>query len=379
MAIEGPLKELHIHDVFQLLDLGRKTGVLRVTSELRQNAGTVYLVDGAVVGAVIQSNPHPLGGLLVKAGKLTPEDLATARELQKRRNGMKLGEVLVEMGVVTRKELERQIRAQVEEVIFELMSWAEGYFSFVEEAPEGFTAEANIRIPTESLLMEAARRIDEWSRFESKIPHLGVVPRLNTGGDTPTLIDLRPEEWAVLAAVDGTQDVRTVAEGLARSDFEIAKTLFGLASAGIIVLEDPKAAPANRASELAVLVARTEDLLTVADVPAAQLTAEEAVASYPQEGVAHLVLGRARLAANRFGEAARAFEESVSLEPTSAPAHRLLGHAYVGLGRFREAIDAWQRWRDLPGREPYEKTHAAQVDACMAAAAVLDDALGGPT
>ena len=36
MAIEGPLKELNIHDVFQLLDLGRKTGVLCVTSELRQ-------------------------------------------------------------------------------------------------------------------------------------------------------------------------------------------------------------------------------------------------------------------------------------------------------------------------------------------------------
>ena len=28
MTIEGPLKELHIHDVFQLLDLGRKTGEL---------------------------------------------------------------------------------------------------------------------------------------------------------------------------------------------------------------------------------------------------------------------------------------------------------------------------------------------------------------
>ena len=28
MAIEGPLRELGIHDVFQLLDLSRKTGTL---------------------------------------------------------------------------------------------------------------------------------------------------------------------------------------------------------------------------------------------------------------------------------------------------------------------------------------------------------------
>ena len=57
MPIEGPLKELQIHDVFQLLDLGRKTGVLRVTSELRQNAGVVYFANGGVIAAEIRSTP----------------------------------------------------------------------------------------------------------------------------------------------------------------------------------------------------------------------------------------------------------------------------------------------------------------------------------
>ena len=71
MAIEGPLKELSIHDVCQLLDLSRKTGILRVTSELRQNAGTVFYEEGVVVGAEIRSNPHPLGRLLYAAGKVT--------------------------------------------------------------------------------------------------------------------------------------------------------------------------------------------------------------------------------------------------------------------------------------------------------------------
>ena len=85
-------------------------------------------------------------------------------------------ELLLEIGSLSRRELDLQIRAQVEEVVFELMSWSEGYFSF-EEGPSGqSTAEAVYRIPTEALLMEAARRIDEWSRFESKIPHVGVIP-----------------------------------------------------------------------------------------------------------------------------------------------------------------------------------------------------------
>jgi hypothetical protein len=61
MAIEGPLRELGIHDVFQLLDLSRKTGTLTVTSLLRDNQGTVYFERGAVIYAQIRSNPHPLG------------------------------------------------------------------------------------------------------------------------------------------------------------------------------------------------------------------------------------------------------------------------------------------------------------------------------
>ena len=70
MAIEGPLKELGIHDVFQLLDLSRKTGVLRITSKLRHNQGTVYFDGGAIVSAELQRNPHRLGELLVRAGKV---------------------------------------------------------------------------------------------------------------------------------------------------------------------------------------------------------------------------------------------------------------------------------------------------------------------
>ena len=64
MAIEGPLRELGIHDVFQLLDLSRKTGSLRVTSGLRDNEGIVYFESGRVVSAAIRTNPHPLGAML---------------------------------------------------------------------------------------------------------------------------------------------------------------------------------------------------------------------------------------------------------------------------------------------------------------------------
>ncbi len=115
MAIEGPLKELGIHDVFQLLDLSRKTGVLTVTSTLRHNKGTVYFDNGAVVYAAIQSNPHPLGELLLRAGKITEADLHRARDMQQQGDKRRLGEILIDIGAASQRELERQVSFQVEE------------------------------------------------------------------------------------------------------------------------------------------------------------------------------------------------------------------------------------------------------------------------
>src|SRR5882762_1440056 len=147
MAIEGPLRELGIHDVFQLLDLSRKTGALRVTSELRHNQGTIFFEEGTIIFAEIRSNPHPLGGLLMRTGKITEADLERARDMQQRQGDKRrLGEILVSLGAITQREVQRQVRFQIEEVAFEIMSWPEGYFSFSEGELTDTPADALVRI-----------------------------------------------------------------------------------------------------------------------------------------------------------------------------------------------------------------------------------------
>lgn len=378
MAIEGPLKELGINDVFQLLDLSRKTGVLRVRSEIRQNAGTVYFEHGGVVGAEIRSNPHPLGGLLLRAGKISEGDLARARAMQQNGDPRKLGEILIEIGAIGRRELDRQVRAQVEEVVFELLSWAEGYFSFEEGDVGESPAEAQIRIPTEALVMEAARRIDEWSRIETKIPHLGIVPRIAAAAsDSP--LDLIPFEWEVLAGIDGQKDVRKLSLTLARSEFEVAKTLFGLSSAGIIVLEDPVKQPKEPAGarELAMLIARAEDELLTGQLELAHTIAEEAVTLHPDQALSHVVLGRVMLAGLEFRDATLSLKHALELDPACIPAWRYLGLAMAGQGRFREAADACERWNRADGMPPEESAHAATVRAVREAALTMEQALRG--
>ena len=87
VAIEGPLKELGLHDVFQLLDLSRKTGVLRITSDLRNNEGTVFFDRGAIVFATGRAKTQRIGERLVHAGKITPAELEHARAVQQREGG----------------------------------------------------------------------------------------------------------------------------------------------------------------------------------------------------------------------------------------------------------------------------------------------------
>src|SRR6476661_3357424 len=239
MAIEGPLRELGIHDVFQLLDLSRKTGALRVTSDLRDDEGVVLFDGGRVIHASVRSHPTSIERILRQAGKVSDSDLTLARGLAAE-PGEGLGDRLVRAGVITQRELERQLRQAIESVVFELLSWQEGFFSFEERVVSDVPLDARIRISTESLLMEGARRIDEWSRIADKVPSLSVVPALAPADDErDSMVDLLPHEWEVLMMIDGVQDLRAIAATLGRSEFEVAKIAYGLVSTGVVVLIQP--------------------------------------------------------------------------------------------------------------------------------------------
>ncbi len=387
MPIEGPLKELGLHDVFQLLDLSRKTGIMRVTSHLRNNEGMVAFDGGAIVYAEIRSNPVRIGELLVRAGRITEAELERARAIQQQEREQfsttprRLGQVLVGMGVLGERDLARQVEAQVCEVAFELLSWQEGFFSFSEGVLTGIPADAMVRIRTETILMEGARRIDEWSRIESHIPHLGMVPVLADadGAGDSALLDLLPSEWEVLSQVDGVRDVRAMAHLLARSEFEVARVLFGLVSTGVIALHDPGAGGGRRASvggDAASLLAAAELRLDSGDIAAAKEAALAAAALRPGEPRAHLLLARAHLRENRTGEAIEEARRAVRLDPLLMDAHRWFGLSLAAAGRFGEAVDQFTQWERLATDET-PGADRETVASAKAATQHLAQLLGG--
>src|SRR5438270_617091 len=219
------------------------------------------------------------------------------------------------------------------------------------------------------------RVTSEWSRIEGRIPHLGVVPMLAPPQEASEgELDLLPPEWEMLAMINGVRDVRAIASALGRSDFEVAKTLFGLESAGVIVLADPGTTKRERttlAADLAELVARAEDALARRDLEEARGVAEPAAGVHPHDPAVHLLLGRLALAAGRGSDAVEELRRALRLDPLGVAAYRLLGYALVATGRFAEALDQWDQWERLAPRSETELARLDEVRRARAAAQTL--------
>jgi len=268
----------------------------------------------------------------------------------------------------------------VEEVVFEVVSWREGYFSFAEGSLEGLRTEAEIRIPTEAVLMEGARRIDEWSRIERHITHLGVVPSLApVDDDLHGALDLLPSEWELLALIDGDRDLRGIAAALGRSEFDVAKIVFGLATSGVITLRDPQAGQAP-AKELGLpeQLAHVATLLDAGELEAARLEAEALATSYNTEPAVHVLAARAALRSGRPRDAEAAARRALALEPLLLDGHRLVGDSLMAQGRLGEAVEWLGRWLALDRKQGSEDGSDREVViAAIAAARTLDSYLRG--
>lgn len=379
MAIEGPLRELGMHDVFQLLELSRKTGVLSITSEVRDNRGTVYFDRGIVIFAEIDSNPHQLGELLISAGKIGEEDLSQARGLQQRGDKRKLGEILVGIGAIVREELERQIIGQVEAIIFELLGWREGHFSFEDGDVPELRGRTVVRIPIEALLMEGARRIDEWSRIQRKIPHTGVIPYFQSVTDgEESRLDLLPIEWEVLATVGSESSVAEIARLVNRSDFDVAKIIFGLESAGVLAVRE--AAPIKTKispEDIDKLAVEIDVLLAKGEPENALGRARSAIEAMPDEPVLYLLLGRILAKIGRHRDAEENLRRALKMDSMLGRAHRELGAVLAKQGKYAEAVDWWQRWLGVDKFTQAEPREVPRITQAVEAAQNLESLLQG--
>ncbi len=229
MAIKGSLSEASLADVVQLLSLGMKSGCLSVADQSR--LGQIFFDRGRITFARIVNRRDRLGDLLVRDGLINTATLETVLEDQARRPERRIGELLTEGGHISVDDLDRYVRLQIEEAVFHLFTWSRGSF-FFEPGERPSPGEMTVSINPESLLLEAARRVDEWSLVEKKIPSLDLIFTIDRERLDGVAVELTPEQETLVPLLDGTRTVDEIVDLTGFTEFDVGKALFGLIQAG---------------------------------------------------------------------------------------------------------------------------------------------------
>ena len=348
MGLEGTLRAFSLSDIFQVLGMQRKSGVLIV--EDGEDRITISFLGGQIVSA--ESKKHrqdnQIGKLLLRAGRLSEADLARALELQKETR-QRLGFLLIRERMVSPEDLKDSLRLQIFRTLQRAFQLTDGNFRFSQEGQIEYDADHMAPVPTESVLMELAQIHDELPRLKQKIRGDDVVFRRADGKEALQLVDPRAEaaEGALPASraeqeswkwIDGRRSVSQILENAFLSEFEVMKGLAELLERRLIV--------EGRAPEPEPEILLTPEPEAPAPLPAA---ARESAAGFSLGALALWVvvlavgaLGVWRLPQNRWNFLLRPWSEtspfglfakSVSLDRLSA-IERAVRVYYDASGRY---------------------------------------------
>ncbi len=250
MALSGTLKDFGIADILQLIGHQTKTG--RLLLKTGSDEVEVSFIDGNVVFAneKARTQSNLLGSLLLRAELLSKEQLDEALSMQQR-TLKRLGDILIEMQIVTEQQLAQMMRLQTTETLYKLFSWKSGTYQFEQEDIDA--AKSSFEpIRAESILLEGFRRVDEWPALRKKIPSVDAtfvklkeldtrdLPSIDDGGlgldgSAPDADGKPTERHKLIYRLGvGGKDVQRLVDASRIGEFEALKVLSDLIEWGYI-------------------------------------------------------------------------------------------------------------------------------------------------
>jgi hypothetical protein len=228
VTLAGDASAFPIPDLIAFLSQSRWSGVIRVHAPGGERS--ISLKDGEVRGASSDDPADRLGEVLVRLGHVQRAHL---EEVLREHPPSKVGRALVDRGMLAAHDLYRCVTQQVADIFHAMVLCREGAFLLVEQELDEKTGNS-LELSTQSLLMDAIRKIDEMAHFRNRIPHgrLYVTRKRETDGK------LEPEEQGVLAAVDGRRTVLELGQRLKLSEFDVTKVIFRLLEGGYVGVSD---------------------------------------------------------------------------------------------------------------------------------------------
>ncbi|MBP1642875.1 MAG: hypothetical protein H6Q03_1544 [Acidobacteria bacterium] len=245
MSIAGNLKTMELAELLQWLSMSKKTGTLVVDNSRVQKQ--IFFEHGRVISSASTDPSEHLGSFLVSHGFITEMELTQAMKMQQS-NKMLLGKILTTVGAVSEEDLHHMLRMKSEEGIFDVFTWPEGEFRFLDgKLPPNYNM-VPISLDVAAIVMEGLQRLDEWKRIREVIPSTDCVPVAVAPFDSSDTVDGTP---LVLSLVDDDRSVAEIAQMLHANEFHVCRVLVRQLAAGCLKMVRPRRIEAD--SEVAEL------------------------------------------------------------------------------------------------------------------------------
>lgn len=170
------IEEYPVPLIFKKIFKETLSGILTVTGE--NLSKQLFFVNGNLKFASTSLKQERLGEMLVKRGKLKKKQFVALLQERKKTN-CKLGMLLVEYNILTRKELFIMLHEQVKEIALSTFTVMKGKWSFTFGPPE-IPGKQNFEVAIPELLMEGVTLIPDFSyykeQFNYKVPRTKLIP-----------------------------------------------------------------------------------------------------------------------------------------------------------------------------------------------------------
>ncbi len=232
VQLEGKIRDHNLPLILQSLCAEREHGVLTLVNN--DTVKICYLKDGRILTAASNQRDDRLDQHLLRDGLVGLKPLLQAVQ-EARRRECRLGQMVVELGLLRPEDMEQAVSDQMREIVFSVFQWTRGEYRF-----EGVTRPVGddpitIKLSAGDLVLGGIRRIRSWYRVREAIGGLDTRYRVTDRLEAVTQgMSLSLEEWNFLSLFDTPVSLVQICEASAIKDFEITHLIWAFLVLGAL-------------------------------------------------------------------------------------------------------------------------------------------------
>lgn len=233
MDLEGSIASVDLVGFLVRLAQNGFMGAIRF--EQGDTIKILYLREGNVIAASTNDHADSLDEILLRGGRVTREHVKQA--LARRKDDETLGNALLGLGFITRKELLWARRSQIVGVLRSVVDWSDGSYAVVHDHQPRHSDD--VAFALEQIVVELIVTGKDRERIEKEFGGgERIFARAADFSFRYSRLDLNAEADRIVAKIDGERTTAEIAAAVTRDEFTVYKLLYALEVLGLLEERD---------------------------------------------------------------------------------------------------------------------------------------------